>query len=145
MFSEIGFHENLKETISRNHNGDWQFSDQFRLTIPHHYTLKHINNYLGVSLTTLGALMLNDTSSTTHQIRIMQEEALVLQRQSESDRRTYYPFLSDSGKQIFQHASRSHDANSQDHFPNRQTEVEAPFRALVVITNSLERELKQED
>ena len=144
MSSETAFFETLKETISCIGNDDRQFLHQFSLTIPRYYALKHIHKNMGVSLTTLSALMLNDKSSTTHLIRSI-EEGLVRQRRSESDRRTYCPSLSDSGQQLFQHASAAHDTYTWDRFSGLDIDVEALVNDLVVIIHSLERDSKREE
>jgi DNA-binding MarR family transcriptional regulator len=144
MSAEIAFYETLKKVIACIDNGDRQLLSRFGLTVPRYYALKHIHENPGVSLTTLSALMYNDKSSATRLTRSMQEEGLVRRRRSESDRRAYHLYLSESGKQLLQRASAARDIYTLDRFSDIDVDVEALAGDLVVIIDSLEGESKLE-
>ena len=137
MSREVAFYETLKKIIACIDNGDRQLLNQFGLTAPRYYALKHIHENPGISLTTLSALMLNDKSCTTRLTRSMQEEGLVRRRQSETDRRTHCLYLSESGEQLFRRASAARDAHLQDRFSDLDIDVGALVDNLEVIIHSL--------
>ena len=139
MSTEIAFYETLKKIVACIDNGDRQLLNQFGLTAPRYYALKHIHENPGLSLTTLSALMLNDKSSTTRLTRSMQEDGLVRRSQSESDRRTCCLYLSESGQQVLQRASVARDKYTEDRFSVLDVDVEALLGDLVAIVHSLER------
>jgi DNA-binding MarR family transcriptional regulator len=89
-------------------------------------------------------LMYNDKSSATRLTRSMQEEGLVQRCRSESDRRAYHLYLSESGKQLLQRASAARDIYTLDRFSDIDVDVEALAGDLVVIIDSLEGESKLE-
>jgi DNA-binding MarR family transcriptional regulator len=144
MSSAIAFCETLKRVITCIDYGDRQLLNQFSLTVPRYYALKHIYENPGISLTNLSSLMFIDKSSTTRLIRSIKEEGLVQQLRSESDRRTYRLYLSESGMKLLERASAAHDKYTQDRFSNLLIDLGTFADDLEVLMISLERELKRE-
>jgi DNA-binding MarR family transcriptional regulator len=144
MSSAIVFCETLKRINTCIDCGDRQLLNQFSLTVPRYYALKHIHENPGISLTTLSALMLIDKSNTTRLIRSIKEEGLVRQLRSEKDRRTHRLFLSELGMELLQRASEAHNKYTQDRFSDVDIDVGALTSNLNLLIRSLERELKRE-
>jgi DNA-binding MarR family transcriptional regulator len=138
MCSEIAFCETLKKITSCIDNGDRQFLNQFRLTVPRYYTLKHIYENPGISLTTLSALMCIDKSNTTRLVRSINTEGLVRRFRSETDRRTCCLYLTELGEKLFLRASAAHNKFTQDRFSNLNFDVGTLVKDLEFIINALE-------
>jgi DNA-binding MarR family transcriptional regulator len=143
MSGEIAFCEALRKTIARLDCGDRQLLNRFSLTTPRYYALKRIYENPGVSLTTLSALMLVDKSCATRLIRTMEQEGLVRRVRSESDRRTYWLDLTESGRKLYRSASAAHDRYAQKRFSEIDIDVEALVGDLEMLADSLGREAKR--
>lgn len=144
MSTEIALYETLKKIVACIDNGDRQLLNQFGLTAPRYYALKHIHENPGINLTTLSGLMFNDKSSTTRLTRSMQEDGLVRRHQSECDRRTCCLYLSESGEQLLHRAAVARDAYTEDRLSALTVDVEALLGDLAAIVRSLEGEQKRE-
>ena len=145
MSSEIALHDTLKETTFFIENGDRQLLEQFNLTIPRYYILKHVNENPGISLTRLSLLMRTDKSNTTRLIQNLQEEGLIARRRNELDRRTFCLYLSEKGKQLYCRASAAHEMYTQDRFSAPNIEIDALLDNLVAMNHRLERDFYGED
>lgn len=145
MSSEIALYDTLKATTFFIDNGDRQLLDQFKLTVPRYYVLKHTHENPGISLTRLSLLVRTDKSNTTRLIRKMQDDGLIERRRSESDHRTFCLCLSEEGEQLFQRAVAAHETYTQERFSAPNIEIDALLSNLVAINHKLERDLKGEE
>jgi DNA-binding MarR family transcriptional regulator len=135
----------LKQIIAYIDNGERRLLNQFNLTVPRYYALKHIHENPGISLTDLSALMLNDKSNTSRLIRNIQEAGLTIRCRSESDRRTSSLYLSESGEQLFERASAAHEIYTKDRFSGLNADVEVLLDHLLPIKRTLEQESDGEE
>jgi len=145
MSSEVVLYDVLKKIFSCIDSGDRQLLNQFDLTVPRYCALKHIHENPGISLTDLSALMLNDKSNTTRLIRNIQEGGLVVRRRSESDRRVFCLYLSESGEQRFQRASEIHEMYIRERFSAVDIEIDALVNDLLILNRKLESDLNKKD
>jgi len=108
MSAEIDLYNTLKEIYFCLDNGDRLLLDDFNLSVPRYYLLKHLEETPGISFTQLSQLMLSDKSNISRLIKNMEAEGLVRRKRHSSDGRTRSLYLTPAGKKVLEAARRAH-------------------------------------
>lgn len=98
----------LKETFLLLDFGDRTLFDQFAITVPRYYALNHIAEQPGISPSQLSQIMFCDKSNTTHLLRGLEANGLVVRLPHETDGRTKRLFLTEAGAVLYTRVSALH-------------------------------------
>ena len=119
-------------------DGDRQLFSCFNLTSSRFYTLVHLGERPGISLSELSNLMLCDKSNATRIIKGLESEGLVYRRPHETDGRTLRLYLSEKGMALRRKAIVAHRQFNQMRFENLElNEKDVLLHELLVLKHNL--------
>jgi len=98
----------LKEVFLLLDSGDRQFFGRYDLTVPRYYTLYHLSETPGLSLSQLSDRLFCNKSNVTRIFRGLEEKGLVLRRNHETDGRVLRCFLTEEGTAVLARVSQVH-------------------------------------
>ncbi|MEW6718547.1 MAG: MarR family transcriptional regulator [Chloroflexota bacterium] len=132
----------LKDIYFYLDDGDRRFLNQFELSIPRFFSLKHIHDNPGISLTQLSIFMLSHKSNITRLVQGLETEGLVVRERDETDARTYQLYLTEAGQSLFNKASAAHGLFNQERFSNLDGNFEKLLQALNSVKEVLVEKLE---
>ena len=106
----------LKEIFLLLDIGDRQLFGCYDLTVPRYYTLYHLFETPGLSLSQLSEKLFCDKSNITRIFRGLEEKELVSRHNHESDGRIVRCFITDKGTAVFHKVTNAHKNLNQSRF-----------------------------
>jgi DNA-binding MarR family transcriptional regulator len=144
MDDEVSLYTTLKDIYFSIDDGDRQLLEEFHLSVPRYYLLKHISENPGITLTRLSSLMLTDKSNITRLIKSVELEGLVCKQKHETDGRAISLYLTDAGCALVSEVVSAHDAFTTRRFSPIHAQVNGILSELVEIKLLLESQLENQ-
>lgn len=139
MSTKLALYDTLKEIYFSLDNGDRRLLEEYSLSVPRYFLLKHILDNPGISLTKLSSLMLTDKSNITRLIKSVESEGLVYREQHETDGRAVSMYLTDGGARLLQDAIGAHKEFTDQRFSpleNKAQDILSSLRELKAILDA---------
>jgi DNA-binding MarR family transcriptional regulator len=135
-------YEAIKEIYFSLDHGDRQLLEEFNLSVPRFFLLKHIDQNPGISLTQLSVRMLSDKSNITRLIKAVEDDGLVQRERHQADRRIWSLYLTRKGKKVLDDAAMAHDSYTRERFKGMKTSTERLLSDLKNIRDTLNAQLE---
>ena len=104
----------LKQVFLLLDFGDRQLLARYDLTVPRYYTLYHLAETPGLTLSQLSERLFCDKSNITRIFRGLEEKRLVCRRSHESDGRSLRCYLTEEGTAVLPQVMQAHQKYNQN-------------------------------
>lgn len=142
MVNSQQLYDLLKSLFIILDDGDRRLFSQYNLTVPRFYTLYHLEQEPGISLSHLSDRLLCDKSNATRLVKGLEADGLVFRRRHETDGRVLRLFLSEAGRKTCRQLVQAHHEYNRQRFSALVTlEQETLLEGLQKLKDSLEEEL----
>lgn len=141
MEKSLAVYQLLKEIFFILEDGERALFNQYDLTVPRFYTLKHIAENPGISLSNLSTKMLSDKGNISRIVKGMEADGLIVREQHESDGRALCLFLSDTGRSLCESVVTAHDRFNMERLSILDGDEELLYGKLVTIREYLAHSL----
>ena len=142
MEKSLAVYQLLKEIFFILEDGERSLFNHYDLTVPRFYTLKHIAENPGISLSNLSTKMLSDKGNISRIVKGMESDGLIVREQHESDGRTLCLFLSEDGSSLCEEVVSAHDRFNMERLSILDGDRELLFEKLATIREYLAENLE---
>lgn len=137
MEKSLAVYQLLKEIFFILEDGERTLFSRYDLTVPRFYTLKHIAENPGISLSNLSTKMLSDKGNISRIVKGMETDGLVVREQHESDGRALCLFLSEEGASLCEEVVNAHDRFNMERLSILDGDTELLYNKLTIIREYL--------